>query len=82
MRIIVWYLKGVLMGLADVVPGVSGSTIALILGIYERFIKNIYSFARLIKNFDLGSIDWAFITSVILGMATSILLLSKTQLFF
>lgn len=32
------YLKGVCMGAADTVPGVSGGTIALVLGIYERLI--------------------------------------------
>jgi Predicted membrane protein len=31
------YLKGMLMGLADVVPGVSGGTMALITGIYVTF---------------------------------------------
>jgi putative membrane protein len=33
------YLKGLAMGLADTVPGVSGGTIALIVGIYERLIR-------------------------------------------
>lgn len=33
-----WILKGAAMGAADAVPGVSGGTIALITGIYERFI--------------------------------------------
>ncbi|MFP4686989.1 MAG: DUF368 domain-containing protein [bacterium] len=32
------FLKGMCMGIADVIPGVSGGTMALILGIYERFI--------------------------------------------
>lgn len=32
------YLKGVCMGAADTVPGVSGGTIALVLGVYERLI--------------------------------------------
>ncbi|MFO7926681.1 MAG: DUF368 domain-containing protein [Halobacteriota archaeon] len=35
---LVVYLKGVCMGSADTVPGVSGGTIAVILGIYERLI--------------------------------------------
>ena len=35
------YLKGVAMGAADSVPGVSGGTIALITGIYERLISAI-----------------------------------------
>jgi len=33
------YLKGVCMGAADAVPGVSGGTIALIVGIYERLVR-------------------------------------------
>ena len=37
------YLRGVLMGAADLVPGVSGGTIALITGIYDRFIEAIAS---------------------------------------
>ncbi|ELZ86153.1 hypothetical protein C453_10058 [Haloferax elongans ATCC BAA-1513] len=36
---VILYLKGVCMGTADAVPGVSGGTIALITGIYERLIS-------------------------------------------
>ncbi|MDP6967449.1 MAG: DUF368 domain-containing protein, partial [Candidatus Marinimicrobia bacterium] len=32
-------LRGMAMGMAEVVPGVSGGTIAFITGIYERLIK-------------------------------------------
>ena len=32
------YLKGMLMGISDLIPGVSGGTIALITGIYNDFI--------------------------------------------
>jgi putative membrane protein len=35
------FLKGVCMGLADVVPGVSGGTMALILGIYKEFVDTL-----------------------------------------
>lgn len=37
------YLKGMAMGAADIVPGVSGGTIALISGIYERLVNAISS---------------------------------------
>jgi len=37
------YLKGVAMGSADAVPGVSGGTIALVVGIYERLIAAVTS---------------------------------------
>ena len=35
------FFKGMAMGLADIVPGVSGGTVALILGVYERLIRGI-----------------------------------------
>lgn len=41
----VHYLQGLLMGGADVIPGVSGGTMALIVGIYERLIHSIRSLA-------------------------------------
>jgi putative membrane protein len=40
---VVVYLKGVAMGGADAVPGVSGGTIALMTGIYDRLIAAISS---------------------------------------
>lgn len=39
--LVIVYLKGICMGTADAVPGVSGGTIALIVGIYERLIGAI-----------------------------------------
>ncbi len=35
------FLKGLAMGACDVVPGVSGGTIAFITGIYEKLIKSL-----------------------------------------
>lgn len=35
-------LRGMLMGSADIIPGVSGGTVALILGIYERLVDTIH----------------------------------------
>ena len=37
------FLKGLAMGSADIIPGVSGGTIALITGIYERFVFALQS---------------------------------------
>jgi putative membrane protein len=42
---IVHFLQGLLMGGADIIPGVSGGTMALIVGIYERLIHSIRSLA-------------------------------------
>ena len=41
MQYIQWIIKGLAMGAADVVPGVSGGTLAFILGIYERLLTAI-----------------------------------------
>lgn len=43
MRHFLVFLKGMLMGFADVVPGVSGGTVAFVLGIYEAFIGALRS---------------------------------------
>ena len=40
------FLRGVCMGAADVVPGVSGGTMAFILGIYEELVDSIRNVAR------------------------------------
>ena len=34
------YLKGMAMGISDLIPGISGGTIALITGVYDDFISN------------------------------------------
>ena len=38
---LVIFIKGMLIGVVEIIPGESGGTIALILGIYERLIKAI-----------------------------------------
>ena len=44
-------LKGLCMGSADVIPGVSGGTIALITGIYEELIRALKECAGLLSHF-------------------------------
>ncbi len=58
------FIKGLFMGLADIVPGVSGGTMALITGIYERFIEAIES----INPLDEKKIDLEFLIPVGLGV--------------
>lgn len=78
-------LRGIAMGAADVVPGVSGGTIALITGIYEELIESIKSinleslkllFQFKIKEF-LTAINAAFLVSVLCGIAVSVLTLAR-----
>ena len=42
-RSIAIFFKGIAMGISDLIPGISGGTIALLLGIYEEFIKSLKS---------------------------------------
>ena len=50
------FLKGMAMGVANVIPGVSGGTIALITEIYEELINSLKSFdikaLKLLISFD------------------------------
>ena len=79
------FLKGVAMGGADVVPGVSGGTIAFITGIYERLLKAISSFdadalQHLLKfrwKALWQHVDGAFLTALLSGILLSILTLAK-----
>lgn len=78
-------LKGMAMGAADVIPGVSGGTIAFITGIYEELIESVKSVN--IKSLKLlltgrfsafwKSVNGSFLFSVLLGIAISIFSLAK-----
>jgi len=74
------------MGAANVVPGVSGGTMALILGIYEELINAIhsfnYNFLRLISLFKIrqavSSVSWPFLLPVGLGILLATVSLAKS----
>ena len=54
------FLKGFFMGMADIIPGVSGGTIALITGIYERLIHSICKIdLKFIPYLLKGNVDYA-----------------------
>ncbi len=78
-------LKGMAMGAADVVPGVSGGTIAFISGIYEELITSInnvnFSLIKTLKK-DGFSAAWkqlngSFLLALFIGIGISILSLAK-----
>ncbi len=78
-------LKGIAMGAADVVPGVSGGTIAFISGIYEELISTIntldLTFFKLWKKEGFVT-SWkkynlSFLVALFLGIAISVLSLAK-----
>lgn len=79
------YLTGFAMGAADIVPGVSGGTMAFILGIYETLLNAIKSFdltaVRLLLARRFGAlfdhISFRFLLAVGLGILTAIFALSS-----
>lgn len=85
-QVLAQLVRGFAMGASDVVPGVSGGTVALILGIYNGLIDNIRTgskaLGRLVKG-DVGgfvdgfkSVDWLFLIPLAVGMGTAVVLLS------
>ena len=74
------FFCGILMGIADAIPGISGGTIALLLGIYEELIGsisnfNIYLFQNLKKKgikYCWNKINGNFLLSLISGVLLSL----------
>ncbi len=82
------FARGFLMGAADVVPGVSGGTIAFITGIYEYFINALRSISPaflgpLLKGrvgeswTEFKAMHWPVLIPVLAGIAVAIVALSK-----
>lgn len=79
------YLKGMAMGAADVVPGVSGGTIAFISGIYEELLSSIRSIGpdtlTVLRRQGLKAawrqVNGDFLLTLVAGIGTSILLLVR-----
>ena len=87
-QIIAQAVRGFLMGAADIVPGVSGGTVALVLGIYHRLITNVrtgssalgrFVRADLRGGFDkLREVEWLFLIPLGAGIGAAIVALSHT----
>jgi putative membrane protein len=83
-KILRYYLIGLGMGSADIVPGVSGGTIAFITGIYHKLIGSIKLLStdglKLLWKWRIREfvqlVPWSFLVPVLGGGATAILLLS------
>jgi putative membrane protein len=78
------FAKGVAMGAADVVPGVSGGTVAFITGIYDELLRSIASVPAALALFLRGRIVEAwkaanatFLLILLLGIMTSIMSLAR-----
>lgn len=78
---------GAAMGAAEIVPGFSGGTVALVCGIYDRLIANVRQGARMLSLLVRGrghdalrafvAIEWLFVGALLVGMATSIVMLAS-----
>jgi putative membrane protein len=81
------FAVGFAMGTADIVPGFSGGTVALVTGIYERLIANVRQGARTLSLALRGrfraagtaflAIEWTFIVPLLLGILGAIAVLAS-----
>lgn len=86
---LILFIKGICMGAADIIPGVSGGTIALITGIYENLIQAIQSInGQVIKNLlrlklkdSLSLIHFKFLVILLSGIIFAILSISRVMHF-
>ena len=84
-RLAAVYIRGLAMGAADVVPGVSGGTVAFITGIYEELLVSIGSINLKAVSVLLQQgpaacwrhINGSFLLVLVLGIFTSIILLAS-----
>ena len=66
---------GVILGVANVIPGVSGGTLAVVFNIYDRLINVITLNVKKILS------EWKFILPLVVGMGLGIILFSKAITF-
>lgn len=71
MNNIMTILKGFVLGIANIIPGVSGGTLAITLGIYEKLIDIVSNFRKKIKD------NIKFVILLVIGVAIGLLLFSN-----
>ena len=64
-------LIGIVIGMANVIPGVSGGTLAVVFNIYDKFVNAITLNIKKLKA------NWRFIVPLLAGMASGVLIFSK-----
>jgi len=85
-NVIAQFVRGFFMGAADIVPGVSGGTVALVFGIYERFLGAIRTGAHALGSLAKGDVrsfaarlrdvDWMFFIPLVVGIGVAFVGLS------
>ena len=84
---IILYIKGFLMGIADLIPGVSGGTIAFITGIYDTLLDAAASidktFIKHVLKFEIKAaiahLHFRFIIPLVFGMFTAMITLARVM---
>lgn len=79
------FIGGVCMGIADLIPGISGGTMAFILGFYQPLLEslkslNLHALARLLKGNGrafLQEVQWKFLLTLVSGICFSIVCFSN-----
>jgi putative membrane protein len=81
-------LTGAAMGMADLVPGFSGGTVALVGGIYPRLVANVRASARVVSLVlrlrlralpdALRALDWLFLVVLLAGLLGAAFALAST----
>ncbi|MGI6878702.1 DUF368 domain-containing protein [Microbacterium sp. gxy059] len=78
-------IRGFLIGMAELVPGISGGTVALVLGVYERALRAVNSLASAVKALiagpdrlrgfrrEIAGIEWWLILPALVGMVGALL---------
>lgn len=66
-------IAGAILGIANIIPGVSGGTMAVVFGIYDRIISLIADFKHKIKE------DWKFLLYVLIGLVISVFAFSNVM---
>lgn len=64
-------LIGIAIGMANVIPGVSGGTLAVVFNIYDKFVNAITLNLKKLRE------NWRFIVPLLSGMALGVLIFSK-----
>lgn len=86
MRLVADVVRGGLIGVAEVIPGVSGGTIALIVGVYQSIISSASSvvtgllsivFPRLRQGSPWAGVEWRRILPILLGMGIAIIVAAR-----
>lgn len=71
MNMLVTLIIGCFIGMANIIPGVSGGTIAVIFNIYDKFVNAISLNLKKLKQ------NWKFIVPLVAGMGLGVVLFSK-----